>query len=1455
MKMKNLFITITICLTFSCYFYSQPKSHIEHYGLADGLPERTIMNIIQDKKGFMWFATWDGLCKFNGYNFITYKSSQDDSIFMRSNRIDNICEDAYGHIWVHTYGRETFRFDPKKEKYVAEFHLVNNPFSTSKVLPMRSGKVWLISEDTGAVCISDTTNKTFHFNIDNNTLKSNYIYTVHEDAEGNSWLLTKNGLVKTVSENENIVFFANNQMERNSFYCAYETENEIWFGTNEGRIWCYNKDTNRFEAFDTGIDSKIVSIKKLYENLLVILSSHDGFLICDTGRTSIKKYNKTLLKEMPTNTMVSCFVDKTNNIWLEMNCPGVARFNTINNQLTYYDLKDARKKEDKFGPNFAIVEDKSGRIWIHPEKGGLSYYDKVTDRLLPFYNDPESPNYKFSDKLHDMFVDQQGNLWLSTRSGGVEKVVFENEMFRSNDFNKNHLPLVKNEIRAIFQDKEKNIWLASKDNLILVYDYKKNFKGYLCTDGSISKSSEPINATAYTFHQDDNNYIWIGTKGHGIYILEPNSGSYKITQHKHSPSNINSLNDDRVYSIHRDRKGQIWIGTYGGGINLFDKANKQFIHYQNTLSNYPMKKGHQVRSINSYNNKIYVGTTHGLIVYSLEFNTTNQIDYKIYTKTHKTNNNLMANDIHDIYITKDNDVFIATFGGGLSRVTKFDEEGFPLEFKTYDASTGLNSDIILSVIEDNNSNIWINNEGNLMRLNPKEESFEQFNDASRILNKHFFSEALPLLSSDGEIIMGTTTGTISFFPENISKNNYNPYLALIQFRAANNYPLGAKIDDLDKITLKHNENVFSIEFAALDLTDPKAISYAYLLEGIDKEWVYNKNQQVVNYTKIPPGDYTFRVKSTNSDGSWANNERSLYITVKPVFWQTSWAYFIYIVLILLFLFVILRSLFVFYRMRDKVLLEHEQSEMRTRFFTDISHEIRTPLTMIVSPLENILEERKTYEEMKPQFYLMLKNANRMLKMVNQILDFRKIQKQKLKVKKVAIGQLIEEICENLAKEAENRGIVFNITNQAEATKIWVDTDSFEKLIFNLVSNSIKHTSKGEKIEIRIFKKDKSTVGLEVKDQGSGMTKEILNKLFTRFASFNSDKSKPSTGIGLSIVKEVVDKHHARINVESDISKGTTFTILFQIGLAHFSNDKDVEIINIEKGITLEQEESPLIEQQHTTEEQIDESLTILVVEDDSDLRNFIKSILSPHYSVIEAKNGQEGYALTIKKMPNFILSDIMMPEMTGIEFLKKIRNNQETSHIPFILLTAKTNMNDRLEGITLGADDYITKPFNVMLLKAKIDNIIEQRKQFTNYILGNNSETLPDDIDQVINSHKITSEDELFLKELQNNIIENIDNSDLSIDELVSKTIFSRRVFFNKVKSLTGLSPVQFVRETRIKQSAQLLKHKEYRIKEITYMTGFSDRKYFTQCFKKMYGVTPTEYRNQFTEDESDIQV
>jgi len=1462
-SLLTLFITTCIHLV----VYGQPVCHFEHYSLDNGLPQNTVMNILQDKKGFIWVSTWNGISKFDGYRFTNYRTNPGDPYYIKNNRIDKIYEDKYGYIWLYSYDKNAHRFDPRTETFsgLKSFDKFKDfTFLASKIMVMPSGNVWLLSDEYGCICVTDSLFSTEVYNVGNGRIQGKKVFTVTEDDEANTWILTDNGLYRIpCGQTEPEMFFTEKvnagSLNMQEFFSVSETGDEIWFGSNNGRIWKYGKQSKEFNLMKTKTESSIIEIRKLPADKILFTTPDNGFFIFDKASGEIFSYNTTTLPNLKSDHIISSYIDKMGNIWLHLNCPGVAKFDPFTQTLKHFNVKTEQINTKVFLPNFFIFEDKNDRLWVHPNGGGFSLYDRGKDELLPFYNEPFSPLWRFSNLMHSAYSDRQGNLWLSTRSNGLEKVMFEDGYFRTEYINPMIHSTIANDVRAVFEDSDKNLWVSTKDGKITMYDSLGNSLGYLCENGQVGNGN-PLKGIAYCIMQDTEGVVWIGTRGEGIYTAKKIASSgklkYQITNYKNSISDIFSLSDNNIYSIFRDRRGHIWAGTYGGGLNLIendDQGNLRFINHRNHLKNYPMESGYQVRIVaeDKYGN-ICVGTTIGLIMFSSDFQSPQNINFKVFTSISGNKENLKANDIYCICTTKKGETYIATFGGGLNKIAETDPYGFPLHFDSYTVKNGLPSDVTLSVIEDEEGKLWITTENNLTRFNPENNTFETFGNIKRLINGQTFSEASNCRLHSNKIIFGYSRGLLSFFPKEIEKNTFVPYIGLVQFRLFNkevsvgkDSPLKNNIDDMKSLRLNHKQNFFSIEYAALDFVNPQNVLYAYKLDGFDEDWIYVQKQRIANYMNLSKGNYVFRVKSTNSDGIWVDNERRIAIEILPSFWETPLAYMIYFLLFVLLTGTCVYILFIFYRLKDKVKLEQAEAEMKLRFFTDISHEIRTPLTMIVSPIEYIAQDEDTPSWIKEQLIVVSQNTNRLLRMVNQILDFRKIQHQKLTIREVEIAPFLREICNDFKETIIEKKISFHFNDYAQGEKIWIDKDAVEKMVYNLLSNAFKYTSDGKQIEVNVVKEN-DTVSIQVKDEGVGILKDKIKLLFNRFASFNEDKSKPSTGIGLSIVKDLADKHHAKVLVDSELNKGSCFTLVFKTGLSHFSKDTNVII---EKGEvnqlpTVTEENIDIIEESESEKDKNTENIkpSILVVEDDEDLRHFLKSILSSDYEVLLAVDGQDGLEKALKEIPDFVVSDIMMPRMDGLQLLKELKTNVNTSHIPFILLTAKTNIESKLEGLTYGADDYITKPFNVQYFRTRIDNLIEQRKRLQQFYCSSHFQTAP------INSKlpQITSQDTIFMNKIMDKIEQNMDNDELTVDELVSTVAMSRTVFFKKIKSLTGLAPIEFIKDIRIQRAAQLISTMQGSIKEIAFMIGMSDPKYFSKCFKKKYGVSPIEYKNRY---------
>lgn len=1466
---KKLFYSFLLYIFLINNLYALPKIYIKHYGAEDGLPQNTVMDILQDQKGVMWFSTWDGLCKFDGYKFTGYKNWKRSTYPMRSNRIDRIIEDKNGNIWILSYDKEPHRFNPKTESFMgirslADFEDLT--FFCNDIILSPSGKVWLLSKDSGCISVLDQNFNIEIYNSENGSLNDNNINFVFEDSKLNSWILTNKGFsVFKEDLKSNFHLEEKENIQNRPFFTATEINNEIWLGTNQGTILIYNYDKQSFRTLTIDTDQSINEIKSIDNTNLLITTNSPLFFIYNKETQKLSKYNITNGLKKKEEKIIKSYIDKSKRIWFELTDIGVSLFDYNSKQIHHYPARMESPISSETAPILIILEDNMGHTWVHPKGGGFSLFDPQTMQLIPFYNELNSPDRKFSGMLHSAFIDKQNHLWLCSHSEGLEKITFSEEIFQSKQIDLQTDNLMNNSTRCIFESENNKLWISTKEGKVHVYE-REIYLGYLNKDGVIGNGT-PIDGITYCMMQDSAKNIWLGTKGDGLYKLTPKKKyAYNITQYKSNPDNLYSISSNNIYSIFQDSKQKIWIGTYGGGINLMEKEGR-FINQKNLLISYPKTYGSQVRVINedSYGN-ICIGTTLGLIMFANDYDLYNNIEFKFYIKQAENKLSLTANDIFDIITTKDKKTYFATFGGGINKIEMVDNDGFPTKFKAITREDGLSSDIALQIIEDYKGKLWIATEGNISVFNPENNKIETHSEIPKIIKGHSFTEGSKCLSKTGKIHFGYSNGVLTINPYIIKTNYFKPYVALtnlqINNKDINKYdkdsPLKVNIDNAENLVLNHQQNSINIEFAAIDYEDTKQIQYTYTLEGFDDEWIVTRGQRIATYNNLTPGEYVFRVKSTNSDAVWVDNEHTLPIKIIPSFWQTKWATLLYFLITTIILIIILRSIFIYFRLKDKMALEKEEIEMRTRFFIDISHEIRTPLTMIVSPIENLLEKQHSEIEIKNQLQLIHKNAHRMLQMVNQILDFRKIEKSKLIIQHTKFGVFIEDLCETFYNTAVIQKLNFNINNEIGNEMIWIDRDQIEKLLFNLLSNAFRHTTKGKSIYVNIYPKG-NTIALEVKDEGEGMSQDILNRLFTRFASFSLDKSKPSTGIGLSIVEEIVNKHKAKINVVSNINIGSTFTIYFQKGLNHFKKEDIILITekdNLEinndtqnQNSLISESDENKIESINSQKEKKRNKQTLLIIEDDFDLRNYIISNLKQKYNILEAHDGEEGYKIATEHLPDFILSDIMMPKIDGVELLQNLKKNKATSHIPFILLTAKVDIESRLQGLKYGADDYITKPFNVKYLTARIENIIEQRKQLYHlYLSGELKENENIELEEkqlYPELETITNKDKQFIKDVKAYIEANIDNSDFVVEDIANEMLMSRTVFFNKMKSLTGLAPIEFIREVKIKYAADIILSSDLTIKEIAFMVGFSDTKYFSRWFKNIKGMTPSEYRKK----------
>ncbi|GAO31191.1 hybrid sensor histidine kinase/response regulator transcription factor [Geofilum rubicundum] len=1465
MKKIALVVLLLGWMTLQDVFADSEKGYIwRHFTTEDGLSQNTVMDILQDHKGYMWFSTWNGLSRFDGYTFKSYKVRPGDDVFLTSSRIDKIIEDKYGYLWLYAYGKNVVRFDPELEVFQNVPERTHGNIHMSDVKTFPTGVTWLLTEKDGAVRVStDTASSRLdygYFSLSSGRLKSNRVFDVILDSDNNEWLLTDNGLAVIEKESPEALsfFYGHNPEERkqSSFFCGTDNAEEIWFGSVKGRVWRYIKKGKRFIHLQAPVDADICAIHQLSPHSYLLTTRDKGVLVYDVDHEAFEHFRFDTSGQSSSEFLPQTYQANNGDVWIQWTKSLLVQYQKETSRIKEY-LIGSINNDGSGEPEFMMHEDKQGLLWIHPLGGGVFYYDDESDELSRFFT-KEASGQKFTDRLHSMFSDQQGNLWMGTRAKGLERFVFPKAYFGVKKIYPDPRLINDNDIRALFQDSGGLLWVSTKGGRLGIYGRDEQFLGFLGRDGRLHADARFSPANVYAVMEDKAGTIWIATKGEGLIMATPvrDAGDFHLHLKffKHDPDDIYSLSHNDVYHMHEDVKGQIWIATYGGGINLLQKTAEghiQFINHFNHLTRYPIGNCYRVRYITSCSSgRMWVGTTHGLVVFDSDFDQPEEIQFFNYTYRPSDAFCLSNNDVHGILETINKDVYVATFGGGLNKLIS-STDALEYRFKSYTSEDGLQADALLSVLEDTEGFIWMLSENGVSRFDPDQKRFRNFNktDFSQTLS---FSEGAGLVSMDGSIRFGTNKGVMRFHPDSISKSAYVPPIVFTEFRLLNKRQrpssdgvLKRHIDAADPIQLKHHQNIFSIGFAAMDMKNPESVSYAAKLEGFDSDWVFLDRQRMLNFANLPAGNYVLKVRSTNSDGVWMDNEKSVPIHISPSFWVTTWAYVLYFVLFFFIGWLAIYILFVIYRLRHQIVVDHQVLDMKLEFFTNISHELRTPLTLILAPLEQVLNDSSLSKNNREALEVVERNSSRMLRLINQLLDFVKINHRKLKmtVEQVHVPGFVTRVMDNFRLIALEQNVDLTLEDHSEEGYIWADVDKLEKVVFNLLSNAFKFIEGGAFVKVILDETPDSLV-IKVMDDGVGINEAKKGHLFQRFEnSIGKGVSKgPSTGIGLSIVKEMVGLHNGDITVESLGDRGTVFVLKFKKGLAHF--DDEVRILEDETLPVVDTEEWEVMnESEHVEADAADNQLPVLLlVEDNSEVRRFIKSILEKDYGVLEAANGAHGFELAKKHLPDLIVSDLMMPVKSGMDLLNDIRADIETSHIPFIMLTAKADKESQLEGIGKGADDYIPKPFSPSYLQSRIINLLELRKNLQLHYQGK-QETVSFEIKPSL--PEVTSIDEKFLSDLKRLMEQNIENSSLVVDDLVNEMALSRSVFFKKLKALTGLAPIEYIREMRLQRAVQLIESSQYNMTQIAYMVGLNDPRYFSKCFKQRFGVTPSEYKHK----------
>ncbi len=1352
------------------------KVHFEQLPAELGLSQRSINCMLQDTEGYLWIGTWSGLLRYDGYTTTLYNADNDDPNKLKSNKIISLYEASDSTIWVGTMIGGLFQYNKSTGQFKQFYH-------DEKV---------------------------------EGSLSNNNVWSVIEDHDANLWVATENGLNRYDAINKSFEVFKYNEFNPNSLSYNFITDlhvdelGQLWVATENGlnQVLNTNQDEISFKRyFDENTDAKRELSNYIYEIESVAIEG--------------KQYLLWATK------------------W------GVKLFD--GKEIQNY-VVDKQSASFSFFRTVKVIKGPTPFVLLGSELG-LSVFDLNTRSFKDFFGNYDKDVNLSENTITEIFIDRSGVLWAGTKKGINKYDTYSNnfELYLTKDFDE-----TKSIITGLVQDKSDRKWLSTLGGGL--FEIKHNLGTELEAIKYEVVSGELVDFSNFIqkMSVDINGDVWLGTAGSGIFRFNSRaSGNTRkqITNFIQYKEEAAGLTDNYVMSLEPSAQGGMWVGTWSRGLNRVFDDGRIVTYDQSWLKAAPI-----VTILEDRMGNLWVGTR-GNGVYRIVVRDDELVDFKHFLYSEESSS-LSNNFINTIVEDSQGQLWVGTEDG----VNRYDYRN--MTFIAIKRRNGLPSNEVVSILEDDLKRFWVTHNQGVAVINPYELNDLVVNDfgvRDRMQGGFFYNEVI-LKDHTGRLYFGGSNGLNVINTKEILSNRTLPKTVIQKLTVNNqvvlpnksyrgNVILESNIGNVKEIRLTHLQNSFSFEFSAHHYAIPEKNQYAYKLEGYDQDWKYtSSDRRFANYTNMKGGDYVFMVKSSNDDGVWEVESKSISIEILPPWWKTKiWIVF-YFVIALLFL-IVFRWV-VLTRLKYENRLEiarfekrntHILNKSKLQFFTNISHEFRTPLTLILGPLEQIMNDELVNINLKKRLSSVTQNASRLQRLINQLLDFRKAEAGNLALK-VAEGNLykfLKEIKLSFKLLAADRNIDLDLKSSSNVVNVFFDRDQFEKILYNLLSNAFRHVKDGGKIHI-ILLENQDNVVVRVKDDGSGILEEHLDKVFDRF--YSGETTGASSGIGLALCKSLVELHHGKINVTSKVSQYTQFEFSIPKGKDHFEENeiigdfKDSEnLVHYDVSMDVDQIDHSCSDNDNYVED-ISILKKVLIVEDNAQLREFLKSIFIYDYIVLEAENGSVALNVTQEENPDLIISDVMMPIMDGFTFCSKIKQDINTSHIPIILLTARTSYIYNVEGLEKGADDYVTKPFNIEVLKLKVKNLLSSREQFRQIIQSN--------AELVIEPKKVTvtSADELFIEKTLVAIEEQMSNSAYSVVEFGREMGFSRMQLYRKLKNLTGLSPNEYIRMLKLKRAAQLLEDSDLNITEITYKVGFSDPSYFRKCFKLQFGLSPSGF-------------
>lgn len=1377
-------IFIILLLLFTSNFYTQSfeeknMSHnqyrFSHLGISDGLSTGSINCFYRDSKGFLWIGTSSGLNRFDGYNIEIFNPDPSDTLVLQSKDYRKIFEGPYGNLWIQNALGISI-FNPGTEEFSAsQFQLLEKmglpQVEVKEIFLDSKGDFWFLQQGEGVSRYSPRTKKVLRLtsSVEEGSLSTNDISWFSEDSEGNYWIIHTNGTFEKV--------------DGETFRVNY-------------------RNTELYKTFGGDL--------------------HDYRLI----------------------------VDDDNDLWIHFYEDfGIFYYNAKKDAITNFN-KNTTPINLNSNLITDVVKDQDGNIWVGTDHGGITVVNKKDLSVDYVVTNPEVENSLSHNSLTSLYIDSDGIIWAGTYKNGVD---YYNKNIRRFAHHQNLLSdsgsLPFNDINVFAEDEKGNIWMGTNGGGLISLDLQTwEYKQYLHDpEDPTSISNDVIVSLLF----DSRGNLWAGTFLGGLNKFV--GGKFK--HYNPGESTLKGIGGNSIWELFEDSRGNIWVGTLEGGIDVFNPETEEFRNSSEQGGEFPVHCNYISAITEDSKGNIWIGGVNGIDVINPLTGKS-----KYFFNNPRDCGTLSSNQILSIFRDSDDNIWIGT-QEGLDLYNPEEET-----FYHYTTLDGLPGKKIIAINEDDQKNLWLATAYGLVQFRKDKierttgriaPDFQNFDDEDGLQGKLFNENSL-FRARNGTLFAGGLNGFNMFNPESFRFNEKAPNVVFTSFELFNRKVkpvqringrilLSEPIHQAPEIQLQHDENLFSIEFAALDFLQPSKNRYRYKLEGFDQDWQeVGSNDRRVTYTNLDPGTYEFQVQASNNDQVWNMEGANLMLNVLPPFYKTTYAYFSYIFIIILLLYFSRRN--IIKRQRRNFLFEQEKREaahlhdmdlMKIRFFTNISHEFKTPLSLILAPIEK-LKAREINLEAKEQLETINRNARRLYGLINEILDLPKIQDTPLlSTSRGNVIEFVEQIVDSFKVLSENKNIRLNLNTETKEFFTSFDMDKLDKILFNLLSNAFKFTPENGQITVQTKIADipstshKKLLKISIADTGIGISGDDQAKIFDRFfkVSQPENNNRSGSGIGLSLVKELVELYNGTITVQSEPGKGSVFSL--EIPLEDLKSLESTDAGKLSKEESLKN----FPQKEVGAFVQNGDAPTLLIIEDDQSLLTYLTRSFDKTFKVFVASNGQDGWKKALSVQPDVIISDWSMPVMDGTELCTKIRNDSRTRHIPFILLTAHGDEESILCGLKTGVSDYVVKPFNLEVLYSRVQNLISQRKSL--------QQAYRKKIEVETKKVDIESEDDAFIRKALKIIEKNIGNTDFSVERMAADLGVSRTFLYNKMVTRLEKSPNELVRDIRLDRGKELLIKSQLTISEIAFEVGYNNPKYFTKNYKKKYNMLPSEVRAQ----------